>query len=426
MTPRLRLQRFLFNAVYLAAVPLGLSLVVMMLVTPGDAYYATGLVGEIRTWFRDQKVPVVIALFTLFDVIMWRLRHLLPGSAAITTPGRSDIPTDARADFERAAALLDEADKILREKREAVTRELTSVERERLDESLDALRATLRAPTFDRPAFDAARAAAEREVDALLEPWRKGELREMVESIGFAFGVALLLRGFVVEAFKIPSGSMIPSLQIDDHIFVNKLAYGPLLPWTKTRLWRSLPPKRSDIIVFAYPENPEQDFIKRVVGLPGDRVEVRAGHPIINGFSIPFCRVGKYSFAEGDHSIQRDADLYVEYFEDRAYLMLYEGDRTGDFGPYTVKPSEVFVLGDNRNNSHDSRAWFGHGGGVPFENIRGRAMVVWMSSRAPDRIGLNVLGTPRLPKDLRAELGPALERCLRERPVRTSPPPPGG
>lgn len=425
MTTQLRLQRFLFNAIYLAAIPLGMAAAVMALVTPDDSFYATSFLGELRTWFRDQKVPVLIALFTLFDVVMWRLRHLLPGSAAVTTPGRTDIPTETRSDFERASALLDEADKILREQKAEVTRELTAAERERLGETLDTLRAVLRAAEFDKPAFDAALKDADREVETLLDPWRKGELREYVESIGVAFGVALLLRGFVLEAFKIPSGSMIPSLQIDDHIFVNKLAYGPLFPWSKVRLWKSLPPKRSDIIVFAYPENPDQDFIKRVVGLPGDRVEVRSGHPIINGFPIPFCKVGKYSFADGERSVQRDADLFVEYFDDRAFLVLYEGDRNGDFGPYTVKPNEVFVLGDNRNNSHDSRAWFGRGGGVPFENIRGRAMVVWMSSRAPDRIGLSVMGAPRLPKELRAELGPGLEKCLRERPTKTSPPEPG-
>src|SRR5690606_16604009 len=105
-----------------------------------------------------------------------------------------------------------------------------------------------------------------------LAPWQRGEVREYTESILIAVGVALLLRAFVVEAFKIPSGSMLPTLQISDHIFVNKLSYGPTVPFTKTRLLSSLPPQRGDVVVFEYPDentdNPRQNFIKRAIALP--------------------------------------------------------------------------------------------------------------------------------------------------------------
>ena len=102
---------------------------------------------------------------------------------------------------------------------------------------------------------------------------RKSTVREYTESIAVAVLIALFLRAFVVEAFKIPSGSMIPTLQVGDHIFVNKFSYGPAVPYTKSRVWTTMPPHRADVIVFAFPEHPEQDFIKRVVALPGDKLE---------------------------------------------------------------------------------------------------------------------------------------------------------
>ena len=111
---------------------------------------------------------------------------------------------------------------------------------------------------------------------------------------------AMALRAFVVEAFKIPSGSMIPTLQVGDHIFVNKFTYGPAIPWTHKRVWNGMPPSRGDVMVFAFPEHPEQDFIKRVIAVPGDRLEARGGHPIINGWEVPSCRVGPYNYLEGE------------------------------------------------------------------------------------------------------------------------------
>jgi signal peptidase I len=243
-----------------------------------------------------------------------------------------------------------------------------------------------------------------------------------------AVGVALLLRAFVVEAFKIPSGSMLPTLQIQDHIFVNKFAYGPTIPFTKTRLYDGLPPKRGDVMVFEYPDpNPRterQDFIKRVMALPGDTLEVMDGHPKINGWEVPHCKVGRYLGAE----------LFVEYLSDYSYLATFEeGARRGKEGPYVAKPGEVWVMGDNRDNSHDSRAW-SHGGGVPFANIKGRAMFVWLSFNESDsflgrvtwdRLFTNVMGTPRLPKGAPEEVLNRIQTCLAQRPQVTLPPDPG-
>jgi len=126
-------------------------------------------------------------------------------------------------------------------------------------------------------------------VDLYLSSWRKSELREYAESIGIAVAVALLLRAFVVEAFKIPSPSMVPTLQVGDHIFVNKSAYGPMIPFTNTRLLSRLPPHYGDVIVFQFPERPEQDFIKRVVALPGAKREDLPRAPIAR-YSHPYTR----------------------------------------------------------------------------------------------------------------------------------------
>jgi signal peptidase I len=265
-------------------------------------------------------------------------------------------------------------------------------------------------------------ARAEEVVDERLGQHRKGEVREYFESIFVAVGVALLLRQFVAEAFKIPSGSMIPTLQIGDHIFVNKLVYGPPIPFTQKRLYTRLPPTRGAVMVFRYPENMEQDFIKRVIALPGDMLEVKSGHPWVNGLEIPNCYVGVYSYTESDSQLKNEGDLYVEYLGDESYVTLY--NRGAMFpeqeGPFKVPAGHVWVMGDNRHNSHDSRKWFGgQGGGVPFENIKGRAAFVWLSmgERGIDwgRFGTQVMGTPRLPPGLRS-LEPALTKCLSQRP----------
>jgi signal peptidase I len=233
---------------------------------------------------------------------------------------------------------------------------------------------------------------------------------------------------------------MIPTLQVGDHIFVNKFIYGPAIPFTHSRVWTHMPPERGDVIVHAYPENMEQDFIKRVIAVPGDVLEAKSGHPWLNGWEVPHCFVGVYSYSESSaesempSSFQRhEGDLFVEYLGDKSYLTLYDhatGGYSDHQGPFRARPGEVWVMGDNRNNSHDSRMWWNYkGGGVPFENIRGRALFVWLSTFDGKsdwgRLGTPVMGRPRLPADM-ANLEPAMEKCFRDRPplAQTTPPPP--
>jgi signal peptidase I len=194
-----------------------------------------------------------------------------------------------------------------------------------------------------------------------------------------------------------------------------------------------MPPHRGDVMVFAFPEHPEQDFIKRVIAIPGDKLEARNGHPILNGWEVPSCKVGPWTYQDVDSIIRHEGDLYVEYLGEESYLTFYDR-ASGAYpelqGPYYAKPGEAWVMGDNRNNSHDSRMWFGgQGGGVPFDNIRGRALFVWLSVSDNgldlSREGAPVMGMPRLPPSAKI-LEPQLQQCLKSRPAVTTPPPPSG
>jgi signal peptidase I len=221
----------------------------------------------------------------------------------------------------------------------------------------------------------------------------KSTLREYTESIAVAVLIALLLRAFVVEAFKIPSGSMIPTMQVGDHIFVNKFIYGIRIPFTKVHFFDWHKPERGDVIVFIYPRDPDKDFIKRVIAVAGDTIEVRNNVVYVNGKAIPRkpvpgpCKY--YDFDEQtNHWTYHDDDcaMYEETLGHETYRTIAAlGDFARDFpgpgdpSPYVVPKDSVFVLGDNRNNSHDSRFW----GPVPDGNIKGKAMIIWYSSGAP-------------------------------------------
>jgi signal peptidase I len=423
----------LYWAIWFGLVPFVLAYVVVWALTPPSGVDAGTLVGVVESYVREQPVPVGIVVFTLFEMAIWACRHLLPLARFAHTPLRADIPARSRQTYERAGALLEEAEMVLEKHEKDIVRELSVKEREELQNDLEALRGAMDKVPFDEEAFGDAWARADGQVDTRLRSWRKSEVREYLESIFVAVVVALALRAFVVEAFKIPSGSMIPTLMVGDHIFVNKFSYGPAIPYTKSRVWTNMPPHRGDVMVFAFPEHPEQDFIKRVIALPGDKLEAKSGHPVINGWDVPSCRVGAWSYNDFDAPITRhEGDLYVEYLGNEVYLTFYDR-ASGAFpdyqGPFYAKPGEVWVMGDNRNNSHDSRMWFGgQGGGVPFENIRGRALFVWLSvsDNGVDwsREGAPVMGRPRLPPAAKG-LEPQLDQCLRNRPGQTTPPPQG-
>ncbi len=182
---------------------------------------------------------------------------------------------------------------------------------------------------------------------------KKTLFREYAEAIIIALLLALFIRAFVVQAFKIPSGSMIPTLLIGDHILVSKFIYGLRNPFTGTVVIPVKEPERLDVLVFKFPLNPSQDFIKRVIGLPGDTVEIIDKKVYINGVQLK----NDPGVIESDHVIPAGKSP------------------RDNFGPVTVPAASVFVMGDNRDNSHDSRFW----GFVDFQDLKGKAYVLYWS-----------------------------------------------
>ena len=192
--------------------------------------------------------------------------------------------------------------------------------------------------------------------------FKKSTLREYFESIVIAVILALFIRTFVVQAFKIPTGSMEENLLIGDHLLVNKFFLGP----TATGLERALLPigaiKRRDVIVFKYPEEPERDFIKRVIGLPGETIEVKEKKVYINGQPLDEPYVHFLTPPSGASELHE-----VTSFDVRER-----------YGPVTVPPNQYFMMGDNRDNSQDSRYW----GFLPRELMKGKATVIYWSYEA--------------------------------------------
>ncbi|MBI4982082.1 MAG: signal peptidase I [Candidatus Omnitrophica bacterium] len=181
-----------------------------------------------------------------------------------------------------------------------------------------------------------------------MNPARKKIIREWVESIIIAFLLAMVIRTFVVQAFKIPTGSMRQTLLEGDLILVNKFIYGAKIPFINKRLPALRQPKRGDVIVFIYPEDPKKDFIKRLVGLPGETLEIRNGTIYIND------------------KLVSDAVLNQRYYYNRGNFAM-EGQKL------VIPKDSYFVLGDNSASSKDSRYW----GFVPAQNILGKAIVIY-------------------------------------------------
>ncbi|MEJ2033580.1 MAG: signal peptidase I [Deltaproteobacteria bacterium] len=182
---------------------------------------------------------------------------------------------------------------------------------------------------------------------------QKSVLREYVEAILIAVLLALFIRTFIVQAFKIPSGSMIPTLLVGDHILVNKFIYGIKNPFTDNTWIPISNPKRKDVIVFEYPVNPSQDFIKRVIGVGGDRIQIINKKVYVNGKPM-----------EVPNAIFLDKRIIPGNLQPR-----------DNYGPVVVPKNSLFVMGDNRDNSDDSRFW----GFVNLKEVKGKAFMIYWS-----------------------------------------------
>lgn len=206
-------------------------------------------------------------------------------------------------------------------------------------------------------------------------------------SLGLAVFVALFIRWAFVEAYVIPSGSMLPSLLIHDHIFVNKMTYGLRVPFSENWLVKFGEPRRGEVIVFKYPRDMSTFFIKRIVGESGDKIYYENGTLFVNDKPME----KKLPVSDADYKWLRDADFqrdgniydnkdnythFTEVLGDKEHsILLRKGDLYETSGPFIVPEDHLFVMGDNRNNSSDGRVW----GFLPKKNILGRAMFIWLS-----------------------------------------------
>jgi len=194
---------------------------------------------------------------------------------------------------------------------------------------------------------------------------KKRLLKEYAEAIITALIFALVIRAYVIQAFKIPSGSMIPTLLIGDHLLVNKFIYGTKIPFTDRRVLIFKKPERGDIIVFKYPENPKKDFIKRVIATGGDVIEERDKRIYVNGKAViePYTQHSDSGIRSGN-------------------------DPRDNFRPLTVPKGKVFVMGDNRDQSYDSRYW----GFVDLNEVLGKALIIYWSWDPNDWVRFSRIG----------------------------------
>ena len=192
--------------------------------------------------------------------------------------------------------------------------------------------------------------------------YRKSTIREYFESICVAVILALFVRTFVVQAFKIPTGSMENNLLIGDHLLVNKFVFAPTLGGAERAVLPMRDIRRGDIVVFKYPDEPERDFIKRVIGLPGETVELKQKKVYVNGTPLdePYVH-----FLEPPRSADSASEVTSLDVRER-------------YGPVTVPANQYFVMGDNRDNSQDSRYW----GFLPRDYVKGRALIIYWSYEA--------------------------------------------
>ncbi|MCS7279773.1 MAG: signal peptidase I [Thermodesulfobacteriaceae bacterium] len=181
----------------------------------------------------------------------------------------------------------------------------------------------------------------------------KNKILDWIKSLLIALILALFIRTFIVQAYKIPSGSMIPTLLIGDYLLVNKLAYGLKNPFTEDFFYLWKLPQRKEIVVFTYPIDKKLDFIKRVIAIPGDRVEIINKKVYVNG-----------ELLEEPYVQKNSQEIYPKNLSPR-----------DNFGPVVVPPGYIFVLGDNRDHSYDSRFW----GFVPIKFLKGKALIIYFS-----------------------------------------------
>jgi signal peptidase I len=225
----------------------------------------------------------------------------------------------------------------------------------------------------------------QRKFDEANEPWAV----EYARSFFPVVLIVLLLRSFLAEPFRIPSASMMPTLLIGDFILVNKFTYGIRLPVFNTKIVELGKPVRGDIVVFRYPKDPTVDYIKRVIGLPGDKITYDNKKLYVNDQAVNYQSLGSYQ-GVGQGEDMTGAEQLQEDLTGVKHNILIRHDSSSAEGVYVVPEGSYFMMGDNRDNSNDGRYW----GFVPEENLVGKAFFIWMSWDLEHKgVGLDRIGT---------------------------------
>jgi signal peptidase I len=418
------------RALWRFIIPALLAALVLKYLVPPLGPGFEGWVGHVG---RVYPVPLLAALYVVFAALAQYWQLYIPGGRHASSLPAHLLPAERDpAQIRLWGELVDTYERL---RSSGVQRRIAggtgSSPLEALNARLRALRSAILEGHADRARAEAG--AARELVRTTRSTYSSARSLAVVGVALGAVAAIFLLRSRVVEPYEVSSSSMLPTLELGDRIAANKLPH------------RGDAPLRGEVITFlssavflssaASASAPVPEImVKRVIGLPGDRIEMQGASVVINGWPVPACDAGRYLYVAPDGSGRAvDGHLYVEMLQGHAYLTVHAFPMPQFSEPYTVREGEVFVLGDNRSNSLDSRSWNGgRGGGLPVEAIRGRAEWFLVGTHRSGEADWGRVLRPldTLQRQLRVEgldttpLTDGVARCLREAPKDTSPPPP--